>query len=332
MPFLTDNIAASLFEKPREISKSEIEGEIYQLLFTVSICALSSELFTPVNVTSISKCCAPTQYLPPTEACFKMQALGVNRTELIVKAQKLKKKIGPEPPLPSENHDAAMRLKFLKEHLPSVDVIDIEPQDPRTKLLQNLKVLRCLVGDAVLDQEQDQEQEETEEDADNAMDLRTSRKRKASLDSQEYRMAPLPPMCSSLYAFKTLLLQRASLLQMAHSYHEPGTIDHSLRAHPDSVIIRRKVTPEDITPSQLPAVPVQDILQARQLVRECTVTSVVQRPRSRIAKITETHNYQKLRSRFISAFLWPAMLSAIPPPGPPAPQQPPKKKPKVTYV
>jgi len=153
-----------------------------------------------------------------------------------------------------------------------------------------------------------------------------------------YTMPPLPPTATTLGGFKSLLLDRLRLLRIAGKFHVDSVlgIPEELRHELDSEAPGAAVKPEQGTtrdaartaeangnPSTSSALDGSEapsteaaLRRRRRAEREFTV-SYPQMIRSELhaehwmKAIRNTHDYQMLRSRFLSLFLWPALLSSV---------------------
>lgn len=176
-----------------------------------------------------------------------------------------------------------------------------------------------------------------------------------------YSMPSLPPSCSMLNGFKTLLLNRAKLMSVAGKFQIPGIISVSNSEIDKPVVKTEDIKTEmnetgsglmdDSKVSESPEIEspentlsddkesgirsFQDIdIQNRSRTTEksrtkpfmkkrkkgkrhlkpCQPQVVKSNLRSRrvLAAIHGSHDYHLFRSRFLSAFLWPAFLSTVP--------------------
>ena len=147
------------------------------------------------------------------------------------------------------------------------------------------------------------------------------------LASRLYRMPPLPPTTTSLTAFKCLLLDRLQLLRVAGKFHV------------DSVLRVPKELKQELNQSALSLTPASETVTGTTQRRwptastQATATPRKKHCRSRAERmlsfsypqvirsewhaqhwmkvIRNTHDYQMLRSRLLSVFLWPALLSSV---------------------
>jgi len=138
-----------------------------------------------------------------------------------------------------------------------------------------------------------------------------------------YTMPPLPPTTTTLAAFKSLLLDRLQLLRIAGKFH----VDNVLRI-PHELEQELNVNAVAST-SGVPAASSGDSAAVGSETAATVAPATVQR-RNRMFSVTypqliksechahhwmkalrNTHDYQMMRSRFLSLFLWPALLSSI---------------------
>ena len=125
-----------------------------------------------------------------------------------------------------------------------------------------------------------------------------------------YVMPPLPPTSTTLAAFKSLLLDRLRLLRIAGKFH----IDSVLGIPRE---LQRELNPEAAageaatgnadcgsSPTRAPDLAGRAVSYPQLIRSEFHA-------RHWMHAVRNTHDYQMLRSRFLSLFVWPALLSSV---------------------
>lgn len=157
-----------------------------------------------------------------------------------------------------------------------------------------------------------------------------------------YVMPPLPPTTATLGAFKSLLLDRLRLLRIAGKFHVDSVLgipkELQQELNPESAVTAKS---EPTTSSAATAVvgndggdpPSSSSAGGTEVSQNATQMEAPERRRRRpeqdftesyqqvirselqakhwMETIRNTHDYQMLRSRFLSLFLWPALLSSV---------------------
>jgi len=149
-----------------------------------------------------------------------------------------------------------------------------------------------------------------------------------------YTMPPLPPTTSTLSAFKSLLLDRLRLLRLAGAFRVdsvlgiPKELEQEL--NPEATKSASKPGTTDAGTSTGPSGTPSSSSAAGSIQVPHTAAKTVAPECDNIGKynpmpiirselhaehwmktIRNTHNYQMLRSRFLSLFLWPSLLSSV---------------------
>ena len=149
------------------------------------------------------------------------------------------------------------------------------------------------------------------------------------LGQRLYNMPPLPPTATTLTAFKTLLLDRLRLLHIAGKFHVdnvlgiPRQLQQELNAETSGAAVRQllRTAEANVNPpgsgssvtdiSEAPHAPLERRYpEANLAVSYPQIVRSDLQAQHWIKVIRNTHDYQMLRSRFLSAFLWPALLSS----------------------
>jgi len=134
-------------------------------------------------------------------------------------------------------------------------------------------------------------------------------------------LVAVPPNTTTLSAFKSLLLRKRSLSQIAGRKPQPKTRGRTTAATGGSTV--RVTTPStgvrmvDLHNSNMK---VKDIIAIKNMLAGPTEVSTAASVPSQYYDVTEgqleemreTRDYKRLRDRIHALFLWPALLSAIP--------------------
>ena len=170
---------------------------------------------------------------------------------------------------------------------------------------------------------------------------RVYRKRLIGQAQRIYDIPPLPPSTTTLQGFKGLLLNRRALLRTSRL--DSGSHSTGPAVHRDTADLHSS----DITPPVVKKLSshfnIQDIRQAKALLQQqeaghtqeevCPGSRTTQDPPSTgqhqyeklVRQARASHDYELLKTRFHSLFLWPSMLSTftLPAVGQPSSQTPP---------
>ena len=147
-----------------------------------------------------------------------------------------------------------------------------------------------------------------------------------------YTMPPLPPMSTTLGAFKSLLLDRLRLLRIAGIFHIDNVLGIPKELEQELSTEATGKTEGQTTGGEVNGTPSDSVVDGSNVPQSATRMAAsecyddAERNRTDpyppiirsdlhaehwIQVIRNTHDYQILRSRFLSLFLWPALLSSV---------------------
>jgi len=155
------------------------------------------------------------------------------------------------------------------------------------------------------------------------------------LGDRLYVMPPLPPTTTTLGAFKSLLLDRLRLLRIAGKFHVDSVLgipkELQQELNPDTAAVATEspkneqgrsnsvevngsqsgLTTEAGSQIPQPAAPALTRAERQFVVSFPQIIKSELHADHWMRTIRNTHDYQMLRSRFLSLFLWPALLSSV---------------------
>ncbi|CAH1786631.1 unnamed protein product [Owenia fusiformis] len=139
------------------------------------------------------------------------------------------------------------------------------------------------------------------------------------------KLPPLPPNITTINAFKMLLLNRKKLVKRAGSLYEPPKLGKKT-ADDASKDSNENTEDEDLSPPSDTDQPgsssqvnehaqSEDIFVKIEPGENAQVQNQARKPRNNgiLKRVKKTSDYQALKARFSSLFLWPALLSTIGP-------------------
>ena len=139
--------------------------------------------------------------------------------------------------------------------------------------------------------------------------------------SQSLPLVTVPPNATTLSAFKSLLLRKRSLSQIAGKKLQPKTARGRTAAPTGGSTVRVAIPPIagvrmiDLHNSNMK---VKDMIAIKNMLVGPTESSTADMPsqyygvtEGQLEEMRDTRDYRRLRDRIHALFLWPALLSAI---------------------
>ncbi|XP_013415290.1 uncharacterized protein LOC106177148 [Lingula anatina] len=210
----------------------------------------------------------------------------------------------------------------------SADALPAEKETPTVTLQSREKTSHCSVKTPAPDQntpmiiqssdmEENLEEQMTNENTQNPRTKELHIQEAPRTVYKNYDLPPFPPTCSTINGFKSVLLDRRKLMSVGGQYcnNSPmvrvhlsecqATAKGNDRNSSDTTVTegkkKRKKKSSSVTP------------KAKKSKKDSETNNLnfVVYEENPLTSIRETHDYKMLKARFISLFLWPALLSTI---------------------